>query len=89
MWDKVKKLLSTKESALGGDELLERERALATPEHLGKKLSAIDDAVEAGEAVEALGLLRDLLCEYPSRTDVLQRAVVVLDRVSPAFLRRA
>ena len=30
-----------------GDELLERERALATPEHLEKKLRVIDDAVES------------------------------------------
>ena len=86
MWDRVKKLLASKDNSLDGDELLEREHALATPEHLGKKLKAIDDAVEAGEPVEALEQLRALLCEYPSRTDVLQRAVVVLDRVGESRL---
>mgnify|MGYP001388558720 CR=1 FL=1 len=30
--------------------------------------------------------MRELLCEYPSRSDVLQRAVVVLDRVGEARL---
>ena len=30
--------------------------------------------------------MRELLCEYPSRSDVLQRAVVVLDRVGEGGL---
>jgi hypothetical protein len=86
MWDRVKKLLATKKDSLDGDELLEQEHALVTPEHLSVKLRQIDDAVEEGDPVDALALLRGLLSEYPSRTDVLQRAVVVLDRVGEARL---
>jgi hypothetical protein len=86
MWDRVKKLLATKKDSLDGDALLEQEHSLVTPEHLSVKLRQIDDAVEDGDPVDALALLRGLLSEYPARTDVLQRAVVVLDRVGEARL---
>lgn len=86
MWDRVKKFLGARGESATDDAIQRVGWDAETPEHLSRELQSVDEEVESGDALEALGRIRALLCEYPARVEVLQRAAVVLDRVGEGRL---